>query len=343
MRGPMLERLAARAIARDSSPTADLYLLGAIGDQVGPGRSIERLGPGVFASAETLLVMRHAGRAAPLPRRRRVFWLIDDDVEAAIADPNLPVGQRAKLALLERRHGRRLLAAGAEVVASSASIAERYRARAPVHLLMPRWDLPLAIPPTRRGAGLRIAYLGSAVHRGDLALLATQLRRLLDARPGLELHLAANHRLGPLAGHPRLRPIMATGWRAYRAWIATQRFDIAIYPLLDTAVNRARSVNKLIEHAVVGAAGIYSETWPEARRVARRGAGMVVANRPEAWAEAILALADDPALRARIAARGRVLAADLNHPGRARAFWQHAFTLCDASAPTFDRVSSRAG
>ncbi len=342
MRGPMLERLAARALARPSSPTADLYLLGAFGDAVGPGGAVRRLGPGVFASAETLLVVRHAGRAEPLPRRRRLLWLIDDDVEAAVADPGLPPGQRLKLALLERGHGRRLLRLGAEVVASSAALADRYRGRAPVHLLAPHWSLPLAAPSEPAGR-LRIAYLGSAVHRGDLAFLAPALRRLLDARPELELHLAANHRAAPLAGHPQVRPIRATAWPDYRRWLAGRRFDIAVYPLLDTAVNRARSVNKLIEHAIVGAAGLYSGCWPEARRVARRGAGLVLANRAEDWAEAIEALAADARLRRRLALAGRALAADLNHPGRARAFWRHAFALPDPSEGTVGPAPSRRG
>ncbi|GMG80813.1 hypothetical protein LNKW23_00250 [Paralimibaculum aggregatum] len=326
--GAAAERLAARAMIRPRSPTADLYLVNACGGWIGPDRPVARLGPGVFASAETLVVVRNWGRAEALPRRRRVIWLIDDDIEAACADRSLRPGQRLKLALFERRQGRRLLAAGAEVAVSSAALAERYRGRARVHLLRPHWSEPLAGLAHHAEAGpVRIGFLGSAVHGGDLAFLLPVLRELLDRHPEAELHLAANHRLGALAGHPRLRPIRETSWQAYRASLGARRLHIALYPLRETPVNRARSVNKIIEHGVAGAAGVYSAGWPEAARVARRGAGLVLPERAGAWAEAVSGLIRDAAARRALAARGRALAADLNHPALLQDFWRHGFAL----------------
>lgn len=324
--GGALARLAAPWTLRPHSPTADLYFLNACRDWVGPGRPVARLGPGVFASARTLVVMRHAGLAGPLPRRERLFWLIDDDVEAALADPGLPAGHRLKLALHERRDGARLRAAGAEVVASSAALLASC-AGGRGHLLRPHWSEPLA-DLAHHGAGpVRLAYLGSAVHAGDLAFLAPVLLRLLAAHPAAELHLAANHAAGPLAGHPRVVRIGGTRWPDWRARLPARRFDIALYPLLDTAANRARSVNKIVEHAIVGAAGVYSDTWPEAARIARRGAGLVLPNAAAAWESAVAALMADAGGRQAIAARARRLASDLNHPGLQREFWRHAFAL----------------
>ncbi len=324
-----LEGLAARRMVRPVSPTADLYFVNACGDWLAPAGPVTRLAPGVFASDETLLVVRHWGRAGRLPERRRRIWLIDDDIAAALRDPGLPPGQRLKLALFEARHGRALRAMGADVVASSETLAARLGG---AQVLRPHWSEPLSdLAHQGQGGRLRIGYLGSAVHRGDLAFLAPALRALLERHPEAELHLAANHDLGPLDGHPRVRPFRETGWSAYRAALPGRRLHLALYPLLDTAANRARSTSKIVEHAVAGAAALYSEGWPEAARVARRGAGIVLENDPEAWAAAASRLLSDGRERRAIAARGLALARDLNHPGAQREFWRHAFGLAPSS------------
>jgi len=320
-----IDRVAGRLMARPASPTADLYFVNACGRWLRPGGPVERLGPGVFASDAALLVVRHWGRARALPQRERLIWLIDDDVAAAIADTGLPQGNRLKLRLLEARHGARLRAAGARVVASSAALAERIGADDVLH---PVWDGPLAGSCHHRTDGpLRIGYLGSTAHAGDLAWIAPALRAVLDAEPRAELHLAANHRSGPLAGHPRLRPIAATDWTGYRRWLRGARLHLAVYPMLETPVNRARSVSKIVEHAMAGAAALYPDHWPETARVVRRGAGAALPMDRDAWRDAALALLRDADRRRALAEGGRALAADLAHPGRQVAFWRHALAI----------------
>lgn len=320
----VLERLASPRLVRPWSPTADLYLLNACGDWVGAGGPIERLAPGVFASAHALLVVRHAGGAMALPERRRVIWLIDDDVDAALSCRDIPLGQRAKLWLFEHRHGQRLRASGCDVVVSSDALKHRYPEAA---VLRPFWaGAPAGIDHHREEGPIRIGFLGSAVHRGDLGMVRPLLEELL-VRDDVELHIAANHHLGRLAGHPRLRPIEATSWPDWKRWIAETRLHIALYPLADNPVNRARSCNKIIEHAIVGAASVYSANWPEAARIARRGAGLVLENDLGRWEAALDRLIRERDLRLRLAAAGRSLANDLNHPGQQRAFWKHAFSL----------------
>lgn len=319
-----IERMATPWMVRPASPTADLYLLNACGDWVGEGRPITQLAPGAFVSETTLLVMRHAGGAATLPERARQFYLIDDDVNALVADVRTPMGQRLKLALFERRYAAALRHAGAQMVVSSDAL---LRLHPSATLLRPVWSAALADLDHHGKAGpCRIAYLGSAVHRGDLALIGKVLWSILETSD-VELYIAANHRLSKLSGHPKVKLIAATSWPAWRAWIEQQRFHIALYPLADSAANRARSCNKIIEHAVVGAAGIYSDTWPEAARVSRRSAGLVLPADPRQWELAIRSLIDDRQACLRLAKAGRALAQDLNGPGVQRAFWSHAFSL----------------
>jgi hypothetical protein len=47
--------------------------------------------------------------------------------------------------------------------------------------------------------------------------------------------------------------------------MARQRFHLALYPLAQTAFDRARSASKLTEHAILGAAGLYPQGWAPAR------------------------------------------------------------------------------
>lgn len=324
----LVERLAAAAMVRPRSPTADLYLRNACADWIGPNRPIEQLAPGVFASTSTVLVIRHWAGLDRLPKRRRAIWLVDDDIDAAVADTSLPTGQRMKLKLFEQRHGAALLEAGAEVAVTSEALAERYGPIATTHLLRPHWSEPFAdVPDQSRPGPLRIAYLGSAVHRGDLDFILPVLSKILRRLPNAEFHLASNHKLGPIARHPQLRLITETSWPAYRKTLRARGIHLALYPLMNTQTNRCRSVNKIIEHALAGAAGLYSDIWPESERIARRGAGVVLPNEPGAWAEAILHLSSAPAQRWALADRGRMLARDLNHPGLQRDFWRHAFAL----------------
>ncbi len=84
----MIDAVLSRLLSAPDSPTADLYFRNACGDFLdGP---IRQHGPTVFASDSACLVMRHALRAGPLPLRRRLIYMIDDDVGAGMEGGALP-------------------------------------------------------------------------------------------------------------------------------------------------------------------------------------------------------------------------------------------------------------
>jgi hypothetical protein len=167
-----------------------------------------------------------------------------------------------------------------------------------------------------------VAFTGALTHRAGLGFLAGALRRFLDAHPGAELYCAANHRLPPpLRDHPALRRVGPTAWPAYRRALPTMARRIAVYPLPDTPFARARSRSKLIEHAVMGAAPLYSAHWPRGPGAAAEGAGLALEADPEAWAAALAALAASPARARALAAGATALARRLEDPARQRALW----------------------
>lgn len=332
----MFERALARFLTPPDSPTADLYFLNACGDFLGAG--VRRLGPTVFAGAGACLVMRHDLRAGGVPGGRLIYF-VDDAVEAGADDASLPYLYRQKLRLVERAAGQRSAGRAAAVVVSSAELERRFAGLAETHLVHPYWSEPVAglehFDAVVAGQGwIEMAYLGSRVHRADLAFLWPAVGAALAAHPRLRFHLSERHRVpAALAGHPRIRRIPARGWGVYRAAMRGRRFHLALYPLMDTPFNRARSLNKLIEHGVVGAAPLYSRCWPEAWRARAAEAGLVLENRAEVWRDAIESLVARPAGMRALAARAGSLARNLNQAGPQRRLWSQLMEVgLDAAA-----------
>jgi hypothetical protein len=324
----MLQTVLSRVLPAPPSPTADLYFMNACADLL--DRGVTRLAPTVFASPGARLVMRHelgAPRPVGVPAAGRLIWFVDDAVAQGVDDATLPALYRRKLRLVERASERRVGASAAVVVVGSAELARRYAPRVETRLIHPYWSEPIAgqehFEPALRGEGwIDIAYLGSTVHRADLAFLWPVIVAVLAAHPRVRFHLAERHRApAALAGHPRVLRIPGLGWGAYRQGLAGRRFHLALYPLMDTPFNRARSVNKLIEHGVVGAAGLYSQSWDEARRAAEAGAGLNLRNRPDEWRAAIEHLLARPETLRALAAGTGALARRLNRAEPQRHLW----------------------
>ena len=321
----MIQTLLSRALSAPDSPTADLYFMNSCGDFLGAG--VTRLAPTVFASATACLVMRHEMRAERLPGGRRLVYFVVDAVDQGVNDASLPFLYRQKLRLVERASARRIGRRAAVAVVGSAELARRCAPRIETHLIHPYWSEPIAglehFEPILGGEGwIDIAYLGSTVHRGDLEFLWPVIGAVLAAHSKVRFHLAERHRMpAGLAGHPRVARIPGLGWGAYRAGLARRRFHLALYPLMDTEFNRARSLNKLIEHAVVGAAPLYSRSWGEAWRAGEGGAGLSLRNHRDDWRAAIEHLLARPGTMRGLAAGAGALARALNRAGPQRRLW----------------------
>lgn len=333
----MFHSLLSRVLPAPDSPTADLYFNNACGDFLDAG--VTRLAPTVFASTSACLVMRHGLGAARLPRGRRLIYMIDDAVEEGVDDASLPFLYRQKLRLVERAAGRRIGPRATVAVISSAALAPRPRPGIQTRLLHPYWSEPMAglehFEPALRSEGwIEMGFLGSSVHRADLDFLWPVIGAVLAGHPRARFHLSSRHRVpGNLAGHPRVRRIPAGTWAAYRAGLAGRRFHLALYPLMSTPFNRVRSVNKLIEHGVVGAGAIYSRSWSEAWRAGQSGAGLVLRNRREDWHAAIGHLLARPDALRGLAAGAVALAGRLNRPEPQRRLWAELLGVAaDAAA-----------
>lgn len=169
--------------------------------------------------------------------------------------------------------------------------------RLPPNVDLSFFDAP-AVP---RGPELFVGFAGSprfeeSGFRG--------LARFLERRPDARLLVMAHEIPEPLQ---EIAPERLTfrPWRhdyaAYARDLAALRPDVLIAPLDASRFSASKIPIKLLESAAVGAAGIYSAVPPYTEHVRHGETGLLVANREEAWAEALERLADDPELRQRIA------------------------------------------
>jgi hypothetical protein len=319
-------------------PTTHLYFLNAMDRLVGrwwQPRSrrapIRAVGANCFVHGDAMVLVR---RDTPRVLREALAWpgrlayLIDDDVAAGCCCEHLPDAYRRQFARFEREFHRDLLARADLVVAPSQTLVERIEAdpavRCPVARIDPWWSAAPAdtshFAALDQGASLRVVHLGSGSHHAALAVLAPVMAGLLDRHPAINFTYIAASPVDPaLEAHPHARRVEPKTWPEYRRWLARHRFHLALYPLMPDAFDRARSINKLVEHALVGAVGIYPEDWQPAGLV--NGGALAAPSDPAQWeaaVEAAIARRDELAGLAQTAAQRL---GDRDWPGRQRRLW----------------------
>ncbi|MGI9415867.1 MAG: hypothetical protein ACR2PM_19480 [Hyphomicrobiales bacterium] len=318
-------------------PTTDVYFYHHLRDYISSpwrGRSgarpVTALSPSVFHCGGRALIARYATRSdlRKLARLKpaQVFYLIDDDIRAALEAPELPNDYRHRLG----RFAVEILPAIEDmadcIVTPSPVIASAYDDR-PYELLAPGCiDICEDFSHFDDVSTVRLAFLGTRSHLSDLEFLADVLVDLCARCPGLEvMTYLGRHAPAAMQRMPGIRSEAPLPWQAYkRSVLGRQRFHLAIAPMLDTPFNRARSFNKFLDHAAVGAYGLYSRHAALDAVVSAPEHGLLLGNERDHWAgELERCVLDAGALRDHaMAAAAR--AGQVGAPQRIRAFWsQH--------------------
>ncbi len=290
-------------------PTTDLYFLNplralrrsAAGARMPPPRC---LAPNVYAIGGTGVIVRYGGEG-DIDRLRRagmrqLVYIIDDDIAAGADDKLLPARYREKLAAFAHGPWRTLCDAADIVIVPGAFLAETYGAKA--RILPPAWRDDPPPHPSDGSQVIDIVHLGTGSHASDLSAVAPAIADTLDAHPHARLTLFTLAEPPPaLSGHKQLRISRPMRWWRYKRALPRMRYHLALYPLADTAFNRARSANKLFEHALTGAASLMSPN-PALRDAAGDIPGLFVEGGVEEWAKQLNAdLTDPDAMRRRTA------------------------------------------
>ena len=214
-----------------------------------------------YRVGNSLVAVRLWRPAVPGP----VHYLIDDDIRAGIADPSLPAGYRHRLeAALRDSVEERALERIVSVITPSARLAELYEAKGkPVIRLDPAWDVPAVadLEPTSPSCrcGWRV-WAPAAIWR---ILICCGRRWRTPPELGSSITFWASTHPGGCGKRGVSGPIPHfRGGLTGGIWGAGWRFHLCLYPMLPTPFNLARSCNKVMEHAMVGAASVFSASVP---------------------------------------------------------------------------------
>lgn len=321
-------------------PTTDIYFAHACRDWIGrwwkPG-PIRALGRNCFVAGNTMVLIR---RDEDVLMRRAIDWpgrlvyLIDDDIAGAVNSPDLPADYRRRLGLFDREFHQALLERADILLVSSqplvALFAANPRISAQIRLIFPYWPLDFAderhFAALDHGTALRIVHLGSGSHAGAFSALAPALAEVLEGPAPVHFTYFGREAAPGLPDrHQRIERLPPMRWPAYRRWLARQRFHLALYPLDATRFDAARSPNKVVEHAVVGAVGMYPRDWPTAQFAG--GGSLTAPADPADWANVLKQAVAERTGLAALARQARQSVAVHHDWAAQRALWSDVLGL----------------
>jgi glycosyltransferase involved in cell wall biosynthesis len=148
-------------------------------------------------------------------------------------------------------------------------------------------------------ARIEVGYAGNPGHRGDLALVAGPLARLLARRPEVRITFFGAVPDGfPASERVRIVPADFR-YDQFPRRLSELGFDFGLAPLVDHPFNHCVSNLKYLEYGALGIPAIFSRT--RAYGTVRHGeTGLLCEDAPEAWEAALEAMCGDAALRERL-------------------------------------------
>ena len=223
----------------------------------------------------------------------RICYLMDDDMPAALASRELPVGYAWRTARRHRDVARLLAGICDEFWLSTPELLARYPG--------PRSLLCEPLPPVSSvDAAMQpeesvYFYHGTRAHMDEIRWLVPVVARVQQMAPYAVFEIFGDARVARLfAAVPRVRVRPWMNWPDYQRYRSEHRFRVGLAPCLDTPFNRARAPVKFFDITRMGAAGVYADLAPYAGIVRHGQTGLLCAQREGDWVEAILGLLADP-------------------------------------------------
>ncbi|MFZ2651313.1 MAG: glycosyltransferase family 1 protein [Burkholderiaceae bacterium] len=258
---------------------------------------------GVLRAADQVVIVRY------LPRPWRVVlealsgslaglvYFMDDDLLDPAALTDLPRDYARKIQRLATSQRAWFEQHCSEFWVSTPMLAAKY---APLAAQL----LPTRPPPEllQRVQALRYCYHGTSSHRGEIDWLFGVVRQVQGRCADAHFELFGDHRVNRLYRElPRVAIVHPMGWENYLAFTAGASRHIALAPLMPGAFNAGRGVVKFFDFVRIGAVGLYSDRPPFAGFIRHGVDGLLVGDDPQAWVDAIVALAGDSVARQRMA------------------------------------------
>ena len=151
--------------------------------------------------------------------------------------------------------------------------------------------------------GLRIGYVGGQQHNRDLYVLREVIPAICKSHEGVRFVIWGGHpdvfsekyeRIKKYCEFPQWERI-----NKYPSAYAEKGFDIVISPLLDNALNRAKSNLKWLEASALKIPFVGSNVLPYKESIVQGETGFIIQDNKD-WVQALSLLIKDPSLRKRM-------------------------------------------
>lgn len=320
------------SLFKKNIPTLDIYFRGPlkqiISDHVfaTSKRPVRRLGPYSFFANGRVVIIRYITRRELRKihslKPARCYYLIDDDLQAVAHDQTLPEYYRKKLMLFAREMLPDILALADTIVAPNPLIHQTYPDKISL-LLNPSFSaLCRDFSHFEQASNVNVLFSGTRSHINDLLLISDVMVDICRRHPYVRFTtFMGNHAPGSLKGLENIIHRQAKPWTDFRRILQTERYHIALAPYRDTPFNRARSINKILDHAAFGAAALYSNRPPFVGTIEHGRNGKLLDDQPESWRGAIEDLISNMSSACQLAKEGVSFAQMIGDPENVRQFW----------------------
>ena len=244
---------------------------------------------------------------------KRVILLLDDALLDPAALAELRWNYRWRLWWTLGRHRQGLSRLVSELWVSTEALAKSCR------LNMGSQPMIIRVMPLRPPLLLiqqprvyRLAYLGTASHRAELAWLLPLLAELQHQRSDCLLELILDRRWRhKFRNLPRTRIFYPMDWGTYLLDTGNRSVELLLVPLMAGAFNAGRAPVKFFDAARLGAVGLYSNRPPYKSFIRHGEDGLLLPDDPQAWLDAIKTLLSDHSRRITLAKQCRARALEI--------------------------------
>lgn len=244
--------------------------------------------------------------ALPLWRRlratARLVYEIDDDVFSV--DPVNWMAHRVYSKPVPQDTVAHAAGVADMVTVSTEPLAEVMRQHSDNVVVLPN-HIPAGLLDIQRPRRDRVVvgWAGGASHGSDIALVAAQIRRVID-RHDVDLHLVGTDYQPTIRRECRFTPWSDDPWDYYR----TLDFDVGLAPLTETVFNRSKSAIKALEYAALGIPVVASDVEPY-RQFVQDGVTGWLCGQDYEWHSRIRDLVNDAGMREEMGRKAREVAA----------------------------------
>ena len=148
-----------------------------------------------------------------------------------------------------------------------------------------------------------VGYMGGHTHDHDLRMVLPVLEALLEKyQHKIQIVFWGNPPPNEIKDHPNVNwtNLDIINYQEFAKFFNQQQLDIAIAPLMDNQLNRAKSEIKFLEYSAIGASGVYSKL-PPYEQIVTHGHNGYLASDLDEWEHWLSYLIDNPDERLSIA------------------------------------------